>query len=376
MYRSINDQQRMILAYCRSVRNKYMAFYATSFSETFFPSNMENFISRQGQRRRLPTSIQERRDHRKHPFRPALVKKEDIRAFEQPASAEHRTNLQTTFWLQKALADLPQSHPSQRVLEERLRSEPTTPIGSSVPPFPLLKARTRPYTFLDLPREIRNTIYKYSALAQEPVSPVLDTCDQPRRTERQVKTTSSTGLLVLEEVFPGLKPELDAMLPTFYRSNTFQFDLRSEKGCNLLRRWIREKGDEASGARKIRLKHWTWWFNDSGEWECAADETILALLPTGFVELKRLAQLPGGCSCGMEEFLGSHCPDWKINKLWSLTDFVKAVREDEELLIQALVKFLEIVQQHDDNFHLWRENPTPCQQCGKQMMLLRSLDTA
>ena len=335
---------------------------------------MESVIIRSGHiaRQRHPISMQNFRDCT-HPFKQgALVDKDDIRAIEQPASVELRTTLETTFWLQKALADTPHSHSSHQVLEERLRSEPASPSSSSTRSLPVFQERRRPYSFVDLPLEVRRTIYEYSLTEQEPVSPVLDSCNQSRWAERQVKT-SGAGLPVLEQVFPALKHELRTMLATFYRSNTFQFDLRSDTGLALLRRWADEKREEASVAKKVRIKHWTFWYNESGDWEHTADETILALMPTGCVEMKRLAQLSRACSCGVEDFMSSHCPGWKLNKICSLTDFVKAIRiQEEEVLIEAVANFVKLVQQHNDSFHLRRENPKPCQQCGRQMMLLRS----
>lgn len=63
--------------------------------------------------------------------------------------------------------------------------------------------------------------------------------------------------------------------------------------------------------------------------------------------------------------MGSHCPGWKMNKICSLTVFVTANRiQEEEVLIGAVAKFIELIQQHNDKFHLWREDPKPCQQCG------------
>lgn len=165
------------------------------------------------------------------------------------------------------------------------------------------------------------------------------------------------------------------MPPTFYRSNMFQLDLRGEAADDALRRLIQEKQDEVSAARKISIRHWTWWYGPSG-WKHVDDKTILSSTATGRIVLTRNGGQLGhqACSCDMADLVGAQCPGWKINKPWSLTDFVEALRQEHELLVFAATKLVELIQYHNEIFHVWRDGPKPCQLCGKQMIFLRSSD--
>lgn len=162
-----------------------------------------------------------------------------------------------------------------------------------------------------------------------------------------------------------------------YKATTFQFDLRNDDGCEILRRWTEKRQDESSVARTINLKHWALWYNSAGFWERAADETVLTITPAGRVKFSRL----GGqvdvevCSCPMEDIVSLQWPGWKINRPWSLADFVDALRSEGELLIQAVNKVVDLIHCHDDVFHKGGEGPQSCQRCGKHMILLCSFDS-
>ena len=76
----------------------------------------------------------------------------------------------------------------------------------------------------------------------------------------------------------------------------------------------------------------------------------------------------------MDDFVSAQCPDWKINKLWSVADFVSALRQEEGLLIQAVNKLMELIHYHNKTFHVWKRGPKGCKLCGKQMIFIRSFD--
>jgi hypothetical protein len=199
------------------------------------------------------------------------VTKEEIRSF-QLHEASVRTSLATKMWIERAMDDLPLSHPRQAIYEERLRSEPAIPPSPSHSIISIQSER-KPVSFLDLPQEVRATVYKFCLVdctETVPSTPDLSSSPADPRDTSEAPGTGSphypqSGLRTLYAVFPTLKDEIKLMLATFYRANTFHFDLRGEKGCEDLQKWIRENEDEASCARKISLKHWTWWFS-SGDW--------------------------------------------------------------------------------------------------------------
>ncbi|KAF7191204.1 hypothetical protein HII31_07227 [Pseudocercospora fuligena] len=327
------------------------------------------------------TSFAIKRDQAKqqNPLRQgALASKDDIRAIQGPGS-ELRTCLATTMWIQKAIEELPACHPNQIYLQELLRNEPKTPSTPSSGTDSRRSSNTgsRRTTLLDLPFEVRKLIYEYSASEDDPISPVFKVSGEEVGGSDQIEVSYlKAGLPVLLGIFPGLEKELAAMLPTFYRANTFQFDLRGESGGEALQRWIEEKSDEASAARKICLKHWTWYYNASAGWEHVPDETILSITSSGHVRVTRIARQlhPLACTCEMDDFVSTQCPDWKINKLWSVADFVSALRQEEGLLIQAVNKLVELIHYHNETFHVWRQGPKGCKLCGKQMIFIRSFD--
>ncbi|KAM3418354.1 hypothetical protein BST61_g4353 [Cercospora zeina] len=302
----------------------------------------------------------------------AHVTKDDILSIEQP-TAELRTTLANTSWLQQALADLPLSPTSQAFLEERLRRASISSPATS----------TRSHTFtcepdclglVDIPREARAAIYKYCIFEPEPIPPLL---------RHSVSYSLSieahffnTGLSTLAQLLPTFSNELKTMLPVFYRSNTFRFDVRDDDGIEALHRWIEENEEETSAARSISIRHWTWWRTPYGHWEHAADETVLSLLPTGLIRLTRRGGKfdPAVCNCDIEDFMYMHCPSWNLNKPWSVAEFVDALREEGELLIQAVIKFVRFIQQQNGGFHEWRNGPKSCSSCGKEIMLLCSSD--
>jgi hypothetical protein len=76
----------------------------------------------------------------------------------------------------------------------------------------------------------------------------------------------------------------------------------------------------------------------------------------------------------MTDFLGAQCPGWKMNRPWSALDFVLALREPDELLIQAVRHFVALVRRHDRTFPALREVPPSCDACGKGLFFLRSLE--
>lgn len=325
------------------------------------------------------TSASEMRS--RHPLAEASpVTKDEIRTFPRPAS-EVWTSLVTTMWLLKAMENLPKCHPYQNHLEERLHSEPDTPTSPAsfrtcmTWSFTSTEERHNPTGLAELPYELRQAIYEYSAGQQEPISPVFEK-SHGSFDEKHDSAYVRTGLPILHEVFPQLKKELSNMLPDFYRANTFEFDLRGEAGADVLQTWIQDRQDEASSARRIRLKHWTWWFSSNCTWQYTADATTFTIDPNGVIEISRDAgQLdPHSCGCKMHDLV-HQCPGWRINKPWTLSDFVDALRQEEELLVQAVTNFvIELVHQHDETLHMWREGPRPCELCGKQAVFFRSLD--
>ncbi|KAF2209672.1 hypothetical protein CERZMDRAFT_86651 [Cercospora zeae-maydis SCOH1-5] len=297
----------------------------------------------------------------------AHVSKDDILSIEQP-TAELRTTLATTYWLQKALADLPLSSPSQAFLEERLCRESRSSLTTSTRSLPS-PCETKGPGFVDIPQEVRAAIYKYCIFEPEPISPLLrHSVDFSSSIEAHFL---STGLPALAEVLPTLSNELSTMLPVFYRSNTFRFDVRDDDGVEALRRWIEENEEETSAARSISVRHWTWWRTPCGQWEHAADETVLSLLPTGLIRLTRRGGKfdPAVCNCDIEDFLYMHCPSWNLNKPWSVAEFVDALRQEGELLIQAVIKFVNFIQQQNDGFHEWRDSPKSCSSLEKHFSL-------
>ncbi|EME89178.1 uncharacterized protein MYCFIDRAFT_76536 [Pseudocercospora fijiensis CIRAD86] len=279
----------------------------------------------------------------------------------------------------KAIEELPECHPSQSYLQELLRNEPPTPSTPTSRTNSRRPSNTgsRRTTLLDLPLEVRKLIYEYSAAEDDPISPVFKaTGEELGGGDHVEESYLKAGLPVLLGIFPRLQKELAAMLPTFYKANTFQFDLKGESGGDALQRWIEEKNDEASAARKICLKHWTWYYNASAGWEHVPDETILSLTSSGHVRVTRIARQlhPLACECEMEILVSAQCPDWKINKLWSVADFVSALRQEEGLLIQAVNKVVEFIHYHNETFHGWTQGPKACKLCGKQMIFIRSFD--
>ncbi|KXT12134.1 hypothetical protein AC579_7509 [Pseudocercospora musae] len=304
----------------------------------------------------------------------ALASKDDIRAIQGPG-AEYLPGNDY-----KAIEELPECHPNQIYLQELLRNEPRTPFRTSTRTSsnkPSSNTRSRRTTLLDLSFELRKLIYEYSVSKDDPISPVFKVAEEEIGGSDQFEVSHlEAGLPGSIGIFPGLEKELVAMLPTFYRANTFQFDLRGESAGETLQRWINEKSDEASGARKICLKHWTWYYNASAGWEHVPDETILSITSSGHVRVTRIARQlhPLACTCEMDDFVSAQCPDWKINKLWSVADFVSALRQEEGLLIQAVNKLMELIHYHNETFHMWRQGPKSCKLCGKKMIFIRSFD--
>lgn len=311
-----------------------------------------------------------------HPFQhAALVTKDQVRAFQRPAS-EVWLGLTTTMWLQTGLNELPISHPMHSTLLDRLQKEPPSPSSpsSSSRSIAPLSRKSMPQ-FDKLPAEIRQMIYGYSLSESQPISPYL------RALEELPSPLGGdyikSGLPVLAQVFPQLADEIQAMMRPFYQANTFQFDLREEDGVKNLSRWVEQRHDEARVARTISVVHWTWYWSSSDScWNFVADATILSLTSTGHIKLARTAGTldPDSCNCSMDDLVSSQCSDWTMNKTWTMTDFVKALRQDEELLTQALTKFVDLIHHHDESFHAWRNGPKACTACGKSMIFLRTFD--
>ncbi|CAK1356132.1 unnamed protein product [Cercospora beticola] len=301
----------------------------------------------------------------------AHVTKNDIRSIEQP-TAELRTTLATTYWLQRALTDLPLSPTSQASLEERLRRESESSPSTSTRSASSTCDIKGP-SLVDIPREVRAAIYEYCVVGQGPICPLLRFSDDSCSNKEHF---SKTGLPALAEALPVLSNELSTMLPAFYRSNTFRFDVRDDHGMETLYRWMEENEEESSAARTVSIRHWTWWRTPSGQREHAADETVLSLLPTGLIRLTRRGGKfdPAVCNCDIEDFMYMHCPRWNLNKPWSVAEFVDALRQEDELLIQAVTKFVGFIQQQNNGFHEWRNCPKSCSSCGKEVMLLSSSD--
>lgn len=312
------------------------------------------------------------------PFRHAApVTKTQVRAFQRPAS-EDRLGLMTTMWLQKGLNELPISHPMHATLLDRLQNEPPSPSSrsasssSSPPPNTLEHSVTR---FDQLPAEIRSLVYGYTLSEKEPIAPALTPFEgEQRDCERRY---IQSGLPVLAAVFPALTDEIQRMMRPFYQANTFQFDLREDEGIDNLLRWLEQRQDEANAARTISVIHWTWYWSTSDFcWNFVADATILSLTSSGHVKLTRTSGVldADACNCDMEKLVSAQCSDWTMNNIWTLPDFVKALRQDEELLTQALTKFVDLIQTHDESFHAWQNGPTACAACGKSMIFLRTFD--
>ncbi|KAK4508457.1 hypothetical protein PRZ48_002196 [Zasmidium cellare] len=227
--------------------------------------------------------------------------------------------------------------------------------------------------FDQLPAEIRNLIYCYSLSEEQPITPILAPVEEGRDRKGYIQS----GLPVLAEVFPDLAGEIQSMMRPFYQANTFQFDLREDGGIDNLLRWLERRPEEVDAARTISVIHWTWYWSTSDFcWNYVADATILSLTSSGHIKLTKTAGTldADACNCSMEKLISTQCSDWTMNNVWTMTDFVKALRQDEELLIQALTKFADLIQQHDESFHAWRNGPKACTACGKSMIFLRTFD--
>lgn len=182
---------------------------------------------------------------------------------------------------------------------------------------------------------------------------------------------------MLSQVFLSLKEELTIMLPKFYKANTFQFDLRKENGFTGLYRWIDHQRDEASSARTISILHYTWyWSSLENGWSYNTDATVFTLTANGRVMLRRATgqQDPRACSCDMQDWFFAQCTEWTANKSWTMTDFVTALRDEHELLVQAVTKFAKLVQEHDEGLPMRREGPEPCLRCSMNKIFFRSFD--
>ncbi|KAI5369914.1 hypothetical protein Slin15195_G007920 [Septoria linicola] len=290
-----------------------------------------------------------------------LVTKDAIRAIAQP-DPELWTTLATTYWLQKGAVKLVSS-----------TSESRSPSESSSKRAVVAKSLLG--LCIHLPSSKDEIIQLHRSATEMTEQAPLKSILIPRDDASLAKPLDlHIGLPVLADVFTPLKDELAAMLPVLYSSNTYQFDIRDDQGGGLLRQWPDEMPEQARVATSIRIKHWTWWHVSSGSWKHTADETDITLLPSGFIKMIRQGgQLdPEACCCEVEDLVRIHSPGWRFNKPWKLIDFVLALRQKEEPLIEAVNKFVELIQWHDESFHEWRDSPSPCQLCGKQLHLLRS----
>lgn len=323
-----------------------------------------------------PPAFSRKYQARPHPFLfSAPVSKREVQAFPRPTS-ENWTGLATVLWLQNALEELPASHPSRPALEFRLENEPASPTSDSAGSRRSSKSEPRkPVKFDELPSEVRNMIYCHAAAETTPISPILSTAADE---DVQVKSNYiKRGLPVLSQVFPLLKQELIIMLPKFYEANTFQFDLRKENGFANLYRWIELQQDETSSARTISILHYTWyWSSPENGWSYNTDATVFTLTPTGRVMLRRTTgqQDPEACSCDMQDWFFAQCTEWTVNESWTMTDFVTALRDEHELLVQAVTKFAKLVQEHDEGLQMWRKGPEPCSRCSMNKIFFRSFD--
>ena len=79
--------------------------------------------------------------------------------------------------------------------------------------------------FEDLPFEVHSLIYYYAAEDCEPISPIIE--EAAASGPSTVAQYNKTGLPILHKVFPALQG-LVTMLPKYYTSQVFQFDLRDE----------------------------------------------------------------------------------------------------------------------------------------------------
>ena len=323
-----------------------------------------------------PTAFSRKYQARPHPFLfSASVSKREVQAFSRPTS-ETWTGLATVLWLQNALEELPASHPSRPALETRLESEPASPTSDSSGSRRSSKSEYRkPVKFDELPSEVRNMIYCHAVAETTPISPVSSTASA---TDVPMEFNYiNRGLPVLSQVFPSLKEELTIMLPKFYKANTFQFDLRKDNEFADLYRWIDHQQEEASSARTISILHYTWyWSSLENGWLYNTDATVFTLTANGRVMLRRTTsqQDPRACSCDMQQWFFAQCTEWTANKSWTMTDFVTALRDEHELLVQAVTKFAKLVQEHDEGLPKRREGPEPCFRCRLNKNFFRSFD--
>ncbi|EME50093.1 hypothetical protein DOTSEDRAFT_68831 [Dothistroma septosporum NZE10] len=312
---------------------------------------------------------------KQHPFQhAALVTKDEVRGFQRPAP-EVRTGLATTMWLRAALKEMPISHPNYPSTMALLDREPQTPSMTSYSTTSRRSSQTsskKAVLFGTLPPEVRSLIYSYAAEDCEPISPTTEESDT--KAFSTVSSYIKTGLPILHQVFPQLH-EVVTMLPKYYTSQVFQFDLRDELGLPSLWRWIDQRSDEVSSARTISLHYYTWYYSSSDCcWSYIADVTVFTLTSSGHIRLKKAsAQLdPDSCICAIADLIAAQFPEWKEKEQWSLMDFIVALRQERDPLIDAVAKFIDVLHQHEERFQKFKASRKPCTVCGKHMVFLRT----
>lgn len=191
------------------------------------------------------------------------------------------------------------------------------------------------------------------------------------------KSSQALTKSTLAGVFPDLTDGIQRTMRPFHPAHTFQFDLQGEDGIDNLLRWLEQLQDEADAARTISVIHRTWYWSTADFcWNFVANATILSLTSSDRIKLTRTSGTldPDACNCDVEKLISAQCSDWTMDRVWTMSDFVKALRQDEEFLIQALTKFVDLIQTHDESFHAWRNGPKACTACGKSMIFLRTFD--
>lgn len=226
--------------------------------------------------------------------------------------------------------------------------------------------------FEDLPPEVHRLIYSYAAENCDPISPIVK--ESAAAAFSPIAQYIETGLPILHQVFPSLK-DLATRLPKYYSSQVFQFDLRDEHGLSNSWRWIDERFEEVSAARTISLYHYTWYHSSSDYcWSYVPDATVLTLTSSGHIRLKRASQQldPDSCVCAIADLVAAQFPDWKAKEQWTLLDFIAALRQDRDPLIDAVAKFIDVLQEHEEKFQKLEAGRQPCPARGKQIIFLRT----